>query len=122
MKTNHDFATKFKQAIEAKVSTLPFTNREEYLAWVKNWKQTYQFLSWNIRLHRLECRMTPNMREDKKVRMQKEIDSLKQKTGGIPCYGYALDMLIDRHASKIQSGIQREMQFKAKQKTEISQS
>ena len=127
---NESFTQLFEQAAQATAGSLPFTNKEEYLQWVKTWKDDYRLISLSYRLSKLEAkryamlRSSPYAGEDAKIRLaetENYLTSISAETKaaiekvylkhGVARHHLAITLLVQRRAGKIQA----HAQWKARQ-------
>jgi hypothetical protein len=131
---NSPFMTAFMSEATAHASTLKFTTREEYLAWVKNWKEEYKVVE---RVHRIE---TLTGKRDRCI-LPRKIDHYQKLLDKVPdltdiekakyhevvgrlgiafglsswmmsgSYWIVVAMLVERKASKIRANTQRNLRL-----------
>ncbi len=124
------FAAAFMNEAMAYSTKLEFNTREEYLAWVKNWKEEYKI----VELYHKSCKLStaldrcqlqskkdayqkrldklPNMTEEQMAKYKEISGKIASKFGlnqWIASYPYwiLIGMLIERKAGKIKARAQR---------------
>ncbi len=130
-------AIEFEAAAKAHAEKLTFNTREEYLAWVKQWKEEYRYVSALRRIEKLQRFTLPDKikKAEKQIeQIEKKIDPVKakdilrnitdriEKEYGLkrqyyPWSTYSLIMylLVSRKASKIRAAKKREERIAAEQ-------
>jgi hypothetical protein len=123
---NDPFILAFNNAVESHLSKLTFNTRDEYLVWVKQWKEDYNLLVTEYKREFLTFQSQPRKREDKRLIAERRLAKLppaqpeklaatkdriaKQLFAehGVSTYGsiyiLLLYMLVVRRADKIRAG------------------
>lgn len=127
------FTERFNKTVEAFVGTLPFATREEYLAWVKQWRDDYGLFSLETRLKRFSRQTSPT----NEARNQPRIDAICAKLAGTASadakkrrladsdlayytdHTIAVYMLAIRKASKIRAGQLRAARIEAEKHASV---
>jgi len=125
------FAQAFKSEATAFSTTLTFNTRDEYLVWVKQWKEDYKLVLRKYQISTFTYRRDHCVLESKKLHYQKRLDGIPDITTedtekynaivgrlaiqlGLPnwmvgnSYWIIIGLLILRKAGKIRAGIKRE--------------
>ena len=127
---NASFASAFMSEAMAHSTALKFTTREEYLAWVKNWKEEYKIVEHKHKIDNLRQKRDRCVLQNKIDNYQKQLDKLPDLTevqkakynevvgrlaqafglpGWMSCNSYwiVIALLVERKAGKIRANVQR---------------
>ncbi len=131
---NAPFMTAFMNEAVAHTSALKFITREEYLAWVKNWKEEYKiverkhkidslcykrdrcFLQNKIDHYQKQLDAIPDLTDFEKAKYNEVVGRLAQSFGLSnwmvgSSYWIVIAMLVERKASKIRANTQRNLRL-----------
>lgn len=89
-----DFAALLKATATEIAPTLLFPTKADYLAWVKEWKTTYRYLSLRIRVEKIDSRGARLPEKIARLEIQK-----KSLTAQLEVFGGVPPLLIQAHAT-----------------------
>ena len=131
---NAPFMAAFMSEAMAYSTTLKFTTREDYLTWVKKWKEDYKIVEHKRKIDVLFSRRDNCILPHKKEYYQKRIDNIepltdaeKEKYNAIVgrvaqsfglaswmvcnTYWVVIALLVERKAGKIKANVQRNVRL-----------